>query len=116
MRNKKFTKLKERHNFINRIMARAAFGFAILSLYGVSIPALREGSVKYWIVGFWALIPAIWLFYEWFYLLKPAIAAKETERDLELDIATHEQSVVRAMWAAYFIVVVAFYQVSPFDI
>ena len=62
------------------------------------------------LVAGWAVGPAIWLFVEWFYFLRPAVISKE----IPIEIVSHEQSVVRAMWAAFLIVVAATYNVIPF--
>jgi hypothetical protein len=78
-----------------------------IACYGIS-QSLARG-----IVGFWALVPAIWLWYEWFHYLKPIVNSKRYEGELELDMVKHEQSVVRAMWAAFVVVTAALYGVLP---
>ena len=96
--------LIEDHKSANRTMGRLAFSLAVLSLvprFWVA-PKNLVGQI---IFGFWAFAPALWLFVEWYWFLKPAVE----EKLLPVDQVVHQQSIVRALWAAYLVLVVGTY-------
>ncbi len=113
----------QRHKRINRRVGYIAAFLAISTLalpFVMTFDSLFSGyeynvTVEHFIVAFWVIAPAVWLFYEWFYLIIPALQEiKEgSNRDYHLEIFKHQQSIVRAMWAAFLIVVLAEYQIIP---
>lgn len=78
-----------------------------LAAVSMLLPVVWDISI-FWrklIVGAWTVGPALWLFYEWFYLLGPAVAADKAK----MDQVSHQQSVVRALWAAYIVALAGAY-------
>lgn len=108
--------LEKRHQFINRLMALVAFCFAISTLVAGLQLKLSGGDVsalsKITVVGGWAVGPPFWLWFEWFFLLKPTIPLASNPA-IQLETIKHEQSIVRALWAGFLAVTVVLYDVVP---
>ena len=107
--------LLDKHQKCNQRMAVVAILAAATSTF-LALPCFTfEKPYKFVVIGLWAVIPPAWLFYEWFYLLKPAIEDQDANnKHILLEIIKHEQSVVRALWAAFLIALTSIYGVGPF--
>lgn len=98
-----------RHSRRNRQMAVVAGLLAAATVLVGYCWDLSVGADRL-IVGLWVVGPPAWLFVEWFFFLKPAVEAEE----LTMEMVSHEQSVVRAMWAGFLVAIAVLYEVYPF--
>ena len=60
------------------------------------------------IVAFWVIGPPCWLWFEWFYIVKP-----KKPGQTDFDQYAHGQSVVRAMWLALVTLLIGAFGLLP---
>ena len=68
------------------LAGRTSMGCPVVSARGATL-----------IVGFWAVVPPLWLWVDWYFFRKPGLQ-DDDNRKVEID--QHSQSVIRALWAA----------------
>jgi len=104
----KIMNLKKRRSNVNRWAAGVAFSLVFITLF-VSDSWVKP--YKYLVAGFWTFAPPVWLFLEYFFLINPILTRLKEGRAEYLDMIKHEQSVVRAMWGSFLVVVIADYKI-----